>query len=110
MAINKGNSIDRSSDFWFLFVWYSVQIIINRDYTKDYIYYNIANPWLQVKLLRFLSLYPPPEENASRSKLYEILKKIIASADVAKGQTVNHKNSLNAVLFEAIDLVIHLDE
>jgi hypothetical protein len=46
----------------------------------------------------------------ARTRLYEILKKILASSDIAKGQTVNHKNALNAVLFEAIDLVITLDE
>jgi AP-2 complex subunit alpha len=87
-----------------------MQIIINRDYTKDYVYYNIANPWLQVKLLRFLSFYGPPEDSTTRTKLYEILNRILSSADVAKGQTINHKNALNAVLFEAIDLVVHLDE
>ena len=70
----------------------------------------MANPWLQVKLLRFLQFYPPCDDAAARTRLNEILKKILASADVAKGQTVNHKNALNAVLFEAIDLVIHLDE
>ena len=86
------------------------KILINREYTKDYVYYNMANPWLQVKLLRFLSYYPPCEDKQSRSKLNEILKKIINSAEVAKGQTVNHKNALNAVLFEAISLVIHLDD
>jgi AP-2 complex subunit alpha len=74
------------------------------------VYYNIANPWLQVKLLRFLSYYPPSEDKVTYSKLNEILKRILSSADVAKGQTVNHKNALNAVLFEAIDLVIQLDE
>ena len=86
------------------------KILLNREYTKDYIYYNMANPWLQVKLLRFLSYYGPCEDKASRGKLNEILGKILGSADVAKGQTVNHKNALNAVLFEAIALVIHLDD
>eukprot|EP01114_Cavostelium_apophysatum_P019630 TRINITY_DN6382_c0_g1_i1.p1 TRINITY_DN6382_c0_g1~~TRINITY_DN6382_c0_g1_i1.p1 ORF type:complete len:964 (-),score=261.68 TRINITY_DN6382_c0_g1_i1:12-2903(-) len=86
------------------------KLIINREYSKDYLYYNMANPWLQVKLLRFLSKYDPPEDRSTRSKLYEILKKILSSADEAKGQTVNHKNALNAVLFEAIDLVISLDD
>jgi AP-2 complex subunit alpha len=70
----------------------------------------MANPWLQVKLLRFLQFYPPCDDKAARQRLNEILKKILASADVAKGQSVNHKNALNAVLFEAIDLIIHLDE
>jgi len=91
-------------------IWILTKIVINRDYAKDYVYYNMANPWLQVKLLRFLSYYDPPEEPNDRARLYEILKKILGLADVAKGQTVNHKNALNAVLFEAIYLVIHLDD
>eukprot|EP01119_Soliformovum_irregulare_P004110 TRINITY_DN1511_c0_g1_i1.p1 TRINITY_DN1511_c0_g1~~TRINITY_DN1511_c0_g1_i1.p1 ORF type:complete len:976 (-),score=279.06 TRINITY_DN1511_c0_g1_i1:21-2702(-) len=91
-------------------IWLLTKIIINKDYTKDYLYYNIANPWLQVKLLRFLSFYAAPTDSTLRTRLYEILKKILGSVDVAKGQTVNHKNALNAVLFEAIDLVMQLDD
>jgi hypothetical protein len=44
-----------------------------------------------------------------------MLKRIMSAADAAKSDsvkhnTVNHKNALHAVLFEAFDLVIHLDE
>jgi hypothetical protein len=35
---------------------------------------------------------------------------MLGSADAPKGQTINHKNALNAVLFDAIGLVIQLDE
>jgi len=91
-------------------IWILTKILLNRDYTKDYVYYNMANPWLQVKLLRFLQFYPPCDDKTSRGKLNEILKKILSSADVSKGQSINHKNALNAVLFEAIDLLIHLDD
>ena len=86
------------------------KIVVNRVCPKDYFYYSMGNPWLQVKLLRFLQYYGAPEDTTMKAKLNEILKKILASAEIAKGQTVNHKNSLNAVLFEAIQLVIHLDE
>jgi len=91
-------------------IWVLTKVVINRDYTKDYVYYNMPNPWLQVKLLRFLSYYDPPEDRTARSRLYEILKKILSNADEAKGQSQNHKNALNAVLFEAIDLVVQLDD
>jgi AP-2 complex subunit alpha len=70
----------------------------------------MANPWLQAKLLRFLRFFPPTGDRTARSRLNDILKKILASSDVASKQTVNHKNALNCVLFEAIDLAIHLDE
>lgn len=32
---------------------------------KHHIYYNIPNPWLQVKLLRFIQHFPPPEVPSS---------------------------------------------
>jgi hypothetical protein len=42
--------------------------------------------------------------------LVECLKKILDSAENMRGQTsVNHKNALNAILFEAIDLIITLN-
>jgi len=85
------------------------KILITREYTKDYVYYSIPNPWLQTKLLRFLRHFPPISDGATGGRLSEILNVIFASADTAKAATVNHKNALNAVLFEAIGLVIHHD-
>lgn len=37
-------------------------IVMEREYSPDYIYYKVPNPWLQVKLLRLLQYYPPPGE------------------------------------------------
>mmetsp|Transcript_2271 Transcript_2271/g.3007 ORF Transcript_2271/g.3007 Transcript_2271/m.3007 type:complete len:986 (+) Transcript_2271:82-3039(+) len=91
-------------------IWILTKIVINRDYTKDYMYYHMPAPWLQVKLLRFLSFYDPPEDSASKSKLYEILAKILQLPDSSKGNTINDKNILNAVLFEAIGLIVHYDD
>lgn len=85
------------------------KVVITREYTKEYVYYSVPNPWLQTKLLRFLRHFPPPTTSSVASRLYEILNVIFASADAAKAGTVNHKNALNAVLFEAINLVIHHD-
>ena len=36
------------------------RILIDRDYSLDYIYYKVPTPWLQVKCLRLLQYYPPP--------------------------------------------------
>lgn len=85
------------------------KILITREYTKDYVYYSIPNPWLQTKLLRFLRYFPPLTDGQAGARLSEILNVIFGSADTAKAGTVNHKNALNAVLFEAINLVIHHD-
>jgi AP-2 complex subunit alpha len=34
------------------------QIVLEKEYPRDYVYYNVPNPWLQVKLLRFLRYFP----------------------------------------------------
>src|SRR5690349_2516218 len=102
----------------------------------------MASPWLQVKLLRILSYYPnwyvsvshfvllgfvsrrlflhySPDlffsaaDEGYRTKLTDILKRILKSAEgypASAGPTPNHKNALLAVLFEAIDLIIKMDD
>ena len=35
------------------------KVVVDDDYTQDYLYYKIPCPWLQVKLLRLLQYYPP---------------------------------------------------
>ncbi|KAG2185977.1 hypothetical protein INT43_002415 [Umbelopsis isabellina] len=84
------------------------RILIERDYSLDYIYYKVPTPWLQVKCLRLLQYYPPPEDSAVRDELNELLQVIVNnSQDTPKN--VQHNNAQNAVLFEAINLAIHLD-
>lgn len=35
------------------------RIIIDGEYTIDYLYYKVPCPWLQIKLLRLLQYFPP---------------------------------------------------
>lgn len=35
------------------------RIIIDGEYTVDYLYYKVPCPWLQIKLLRLLQYFPP---------------------------------------------------
>ncbi|KAJ3291392.1 hypothetical protein HK104_006138 [Borealophlyctis nickersoniae] len=84
------------------------KIVIEKEYSPDYVYYKVPVPWLQVKLLRLLQYYPPPEDRSLRSRLTNVLQTIINNAqDIPKN--VQHNNAQNAVLFEAINLAIHLD-
>ncbi|XP_013862689.1 AP-2 complex subunit alpha-2 [Austrofundulus limnaeus] len=77
---------------------------------QDYTYYFVAAPWLSVKLLRLLQCYPPPEDAALRSRLTECLETILSKAqEPPKSKKVQHSNAKNAVLFEAITLIIHHD-
>ncbi|KAH7730925.1 Ap2a2 protein [Aphelenchoides avenae] len=86
--------------------------IVTSTYTdlQDYTYYFVAAPWLCVKLLRLLQNYPPPEDPANRARLLECLEGILNKAqDAPKSKKVQHANAKNAVLFEAIALIIQHD-
>ncbi|XP_051885515.1 AP-2 complex subunit alpha-2-like [Pristis pectinata] len=77
---------------------------------QDYTYYFIPAPWLSVKLLRLLQCYPPPEDPAIRRRLTECLETIMNKVqEPPKSRKVQYSNAKNAVLFEAINLIIHHD-
>lgn len=86
--------------------------IVTATYTdfQDYTYYFVPAPWLSVKLLRLLQNYPPPEDQSTKSRLNECLDTILQKAQEAlKSKKLQHSNAKNAVLFEAINLIIHID-
>ncbi|CAK0759184.1 hypothetical protein CVIRNUC_002678 [Coccomyxa viridis] len=73
----------------------------------EYQYYGIPSPWLQVKCLRVLQYFPPPEDPAISRALNATLKRIITGSDVAKN--INKNNAQHAIVFEAIGLALALD-
>ena len=86
--------------------------IVTATYTdfQDYTYYFVPAPWLSVKLLRLLQNYPPPDDPSTKSRLNECLDTILQKAQEAlKSKKLQHSNAKNAVLFEAINLIIHID-
>lgn len=86
--------------------------IVTASYTdlQDYTYYFVPAPWLSVKLLRLLQNYPPPEDPAVRTRLTECLETILNKAqEPPKSKKIQHGNAKNAVLNEAINLIIHMD-
>ncbi|KAM0253854.1 hypothetical protein ACHAQJ_007138 [Trichoderma viride] len=84
------------------------RILIDGEYTTDYLYYKVPCPWLQVKLLRLLQYFPPSEDTHVRELIRESLQKILNLA-MESSKNVQQNNAQNAVLFEAINLIIHLD-
>ncbi|QUC23789.1 uncharacterized protein UV8b_08030 [Ustilaginoidea virens] len=84
------------------------RIVIDGEYTVDYLYYKVPCPWLQIKLLRLLQYFPPSEDTHVRDMIRESLQKILNLAMEAQ-KNVQQNNAQNAVLFEAINLIIHLD-
>ncbi|KAH0542177.1 hypothetical protein FGG08_003398 [Glutinoglossum americanum] len=84
------------------------KIVVEDDYAPDYLYYKVPCPWIQVKLLRLLQYYPPSDDKHIRGLIRESLQKILdAASEMPKN--VQQNNAQNAVLFEAINLTIHLD-
>jgi len=102
------------------------RIIIDGEFTLDYTYYKVPCPWLQVKLLRLLQYFPPSGESLVacvwegvtrltckddthvRTLIRDSLQKILNLA-MEQNKHVQQNNAQNAVLFEAINLIIHLD-
>ncbi|KAF9983404.1 hypothetical protein BGZ65_001832 [Modicella reniformis] len=84
------------------------KVIVERDFSVDYVYYKIPIPWLQVKLLRLLQYFPPTEDPNMSEMLHNVLQTIINNSQETP-RNVQHNNAQNAILFEAINLAIHLD-
>ncbi len=55
--------------------------------------------------MKILCLFKPPEDEALLNTINEVLMKIITGTEV--GSNVNKNNADHAILFEAINLVIH---
>lgn len=86
--------------------------IVTASYTdlQDYTYYFVPAPWLSIKLLRLLQNYPPPDDPGVKGRLNECLDSLLNRAqEPPKSKKVQHSNAKNAVLFEAISLIIHMD-
>jgi AP-2 complex subunit alpha len=84
------------------------KIVIDLDISPDYIYYKVPCPWIQVKFLKLLQYYPPSEDSHVRDIIRESLQAIMQAATETP-KNVQQNNAQNAVLFEAINLLIHLD-
>ena len=77
------------------------------DVPKDYTYYAIPSPWLQVKTMRVLHYFDPPEDPEVMAALNSVLASILGKSETVK--SVNKNNAVFAILFEAISLVMHLE-
>jgi AP-2 complex subunit alpha len=91
------------------------QITMDGHVQQDYIYYGVGAPWLQVGLLRMLQYYPPSKDENIRNLLHTILQTILQAAISITGpinptqpKNIQQSNAQNAILFEAINLVIHI--
>lgn len=94
-------------------------LVLKKACAREYMYYRTPSPWLQIKLLQFLQLYPhaistaekgspketsPSNGSAHVSQLTSIISKILSETDVS--DSINKSNADHAVLFEAVGLIV----
>lgn len=75
------------------------------DYSTDYLYYRTPSPWLQIKCLKILRLFPAPSDVEALAVINDYLTNLVVNTEV--GSNVNKNNADHAILFEGIRLVIH---
>lgn len=100
-------------------------LVLKKACAREYLYYRTPSPWLQIKLLKFLQLYPhilakgeagdPETANGGGAtattnggahipQLTSIISKILTETDVS--DSINKSNADHAVLFEAVNLIV----
>jgi AP-2 complex subunit alpha len=79
-----------------------------RDVPQDYTYYGLASPWLQVRTLRVLQYFPPPEDPAVLRALTDTLQRTLAGNEAIKNP--NKSNAVHAIVFEAASLAVGLGD
>jgi AP-2 complex subunit alpha len=78
------------------------------DISPSYIYFSHANPWLQMKLYKALQLWSSPQDKGVLNMIEEILSKVLKKIESSK--SINKNNIEYGLLFEVINLIIHLDK
>ena len=73
----------------------------------DYAYYGLPDPWLQVKLIKFLQCFPPPDDLTLAEQLDDVLGLIVDDQKDSHSQ-LQQSNVSNAVLYEGINLALHI--
>lgn len=81
-----------------------------KNISDAYIYHRIPAPWLSIKLLKFLQIYPIPDDLTEAQTLVDLLSSIItgSTSPSLTVNDVNTKNAVHAILFEAIKTAINL--
>lgn len=95
-------------------------LVLKKACAREYLYYRTPSPWLQIKLLKFLQLYPyalsQPADNGNGNsdpgsasnayvpQLTSVVSKILTETDVS--DSINKSNADHAVLFESVNLIV----
>lgn len=87
-------------------------LVLKKACSREYLYYRTPSPWLQIKLLKFLQLYPhalaesdnSPSSKATATQLVQVVSKILNETDVS--DSINKSNADHAILFESVNLIV----
>ena len=87
-------------------------LVMKKECAREYLYYRTPSPWLQIKLLKFLQLYPNAVEghdigmggNEHVTQLINVVSRIIFETEVS--DSINKSNADHAILFEAVNLIV----
>jgi len=121
MSLLNGLAVQHTGEYESL-IPYVVHIlgmlVLKKACAREYLYYRTPSPWLQIKLLKFLQMYPnamfegngakvdgtTSTNRATISQLTQVVSKILTETDVS--DSINKSNADHAVLFEAINLIV----
>eukprot|EP00401_Gymnodinium_catenatum_P024410 CAMPEP_0117477656 /NCGR_PEP_ID=MMETSP0784-20121206/10936_1 /TAXON_ID=39447 /ORGANISM="" /LENGTH=852 /DNA_ID=CAMNT_0005271967 /DNA_START=145 /DNA_END=2699 /DNA_ORIENTATION=+ len=102
--------------------------MVQGDCPEHYEYYHVSAPWLQTKLLRTLQFFPLSKfDRDTLNRINEILHNILTKPALQRtplatasstqkrrskqdAERQNRSNAEHAILFEAMSLVIHLED
>lgn len=84
------------------------QLVFEHACPEEYLYYNVPVPWFFVKLFKLLQYYPPSTDETIQIAIAKVIHKVI-DLNATPSKNVQQNNAQNAVLFEVINLAIHLD-
>lgn len=89
-------------------------LVLKKECAREYLYYRTPSPWLQIKLLKFLQLYPDAIEghdiqamggtNEHVGQLINVVTRIMFETEVS--DSINKSNADHAILFEAVNLIV----
>ncbi|KAL9189175.1 hypothetical protein ACHAXT_011665 [Thalassiosira profunda] len=87
-------------------------LVMKKACAREYLYYRTPSPWLQIKLLKFLQLYPNAVEGHDIgmegtgyvAQLINVVSKVLMETDVS--DSINKSNADHAILFEAVNLIV----
>lgn len=90
------------------------QLLIDRAFPSEYLYYDVPAPWFIVRLLEIIQIAPPSQDQAVSFAIHEAVSKILGWAiTVAPGGVTSSSsqsaNMRNAVFLEAINVFVHVD-